>query len=168
MENKTMAKTTKKDEQFTNVIVPAIITATSNKIDEDFKQETPTKTVYFNVTDKAKIKELEELGLTCYTPKDKDGKPYFICKATKDVKIYFKDGSTVEKMFTTITIDPQTMQKVASPNLFTDTEVVISVIKVKGGKGKNDFFRINAILLDDIEELKQVEQTNPFADLIGK
>lgn len=168
MENKTMAKTTKKDEQFTNVIVPAIITATSNKTDEDFKQETPTKTVYFNVTDKAKIKELEELGLTCYTPKDKDGKPYFICKATKAVKIYFKDGSTVEKMFTTITIDPQTMQKVASPNLFTDTEVFISVIKVKGGKGKNDFFRINAILLDDIEELKQVEQTNPFADLIGK
>ena len=168
MENKTMAKTTKKDEQFTNVIVPAIITATSNKTDEDFKQETPTKTVYFNVTDKAKIKELEELGLTCYTPKDKDGKPYFICKATKVVKIYFKDGSTIEKMFTTITIDPQTMQKVASPNLFTDTEVVISVIKVKGGKGKNDFFRINAILLDDIEELKEVEQTNPFADLIGK
>lgn len=168
MENKTMVKTTKKDEQFTNVIVPAIITATSNKTDEDFKQETPTKTVYFNVTDKAKIKELEELGLTCYTPKDKDGKPYFICKATKAVKIYFKDGSTVEKMFTTITIDPQTMQKVASPNLFTDTEVVLSVIKVKGGKGKNDFYRINAILLDDIEELKQVEQNNPFADLIGK
>lgn len=163
-----MEKTTKKDEQFTNVIVPAIITATSNKTDEDFKQETPTKTVYFNVTDKAKIKELEELGLTCYTPKDKEGKPYFIVKATKAVKIYFKDGSTIEKMFTTITIDPQTMQKVASPNLFTDTEVFLYVIKVKGGKGKNDFFRINAILLDDIEELKEVKQTNPFADLIGK
>lgn len=163
-----MAKTTKKDEQFTNVIVPAIITATSNKTDEDFKQETPTKTVYFNVSDKDKVKELEALGMTEYTPKDKDGKPYFICKATKAVKIYFKDGSTIEKMFTTTTIDPQTMQEVASPNLFTDSEVVLSVIKVKGGKGKNDFFRINAILLDDIEELKQVEQTNPFADLIGK
>lgn len=163
-----MEKTTKKDEQFTNVIVPAIITATSNKIDEDFKQETPTKTMYFTVSDKDKIRELEELGMTCYTPKDKDGKPYFICKAVKSVKIYFKDCGTIEKLFTISTVDPQTMQKVASPNLFTDTEVVLSVIKVKGGKGKNDFFRINAILLDDIEELKQVEQTNPFADLIGK
>ena len=163
-----MAKTTKKDEQFTNVIVPAIITATSNKTDEDFKQETPTKTMYFTVSDKAKIRELEELGMTCYTSKDKDGKPYFICKAVKSVKIYFKDGGTIEKLFTISTVDPQTMQKVASPNLFTDTEVVLSVIKVKGGKGKNDFFRINAILLDDIEELKEVEQTNPFSDLIGK
>lgn len=163
-----MTKTTKKDNQFTNVIAPAIITATSNKQDEDFKQETPTKTVYFNVTDKSKVKELQELGMTEYTPKDKDGKPYFVAKATKAVKIYFKDGSVIEKPFTITTIDPQTMQKVASPNLFTDNEVVLSVIKVKGGKGKNDFFRINAILLDDIEELKQVEQTNPFADLIGK
>lgn len=163
-----MEKTTKKDEQFTNVIVPAIITATSNKTDEDFKQETPTKTIYFTVSDKAKIRELEELGMTCYTPKDKDGKPYFICKAVKSVKIYFKDGATIEKLFTISTVDPQTMQKVASPNLFTDSEVVLSVIKVKGGKGKNDFFRINAILLDDIEELKQVEQSNPFAELIGK
>lgn len=163
-----MEKTTKKDERFTNVIVPAIITATSNKTDEDFKQETPTKTMYFTVSDKDKIRELEELGMTCYTPKDKDGKPYFICKAVKFVKIYFKDGGIIEKLFTISTVDPQTMQKVASPNLFTDTEVVLSVIKVKGGKGKNDFFRINAILLDDIEELKQVEQTNPFADLIGK
>lgn len=163
-----MAKTTKKDEQFKNVIVPAIITATSNKQDEDFKQETPTKTVYFHVTDKDKIKELEELGMTCYTPKDKEGQPYFVCKAVKAVKIYFKDGSVIEKPFTTITIDPQSMKKVASPNLFTDSDVFLSIIKVKGGKGKNDFFRINAILLEDIEELKQVEQNNPFADLIGK
>lgn len=163
-----MAKNTKKDEQFTNVIVPAIITATSNKTDQDFKQETPTKTVYFNVPDKAKAKALEELGMTEYTPKDKEGKPYFVCKAVKAVKIYFKDGSTIEKLFTTSTVDPQTMKEVVSPNLFTESEVVLSVIKVKGGKGKNDFFRINAILLDDIEELKQVEQTNPFSDLIGK
>ena len=38
---------TKTNEQFTTVITPAYITATSNKVSKDFVQETPTKTVYF-------------------------------------------------------------------------------------------------------------------------
>lgn len=156
------------NNDFHTVVVPAIITATSNKVSEDFKQEVNTKTVYFHVTDPAKAEQLEKIGMTQYTPdteKDPDAKPYFIAKATKAVKLYTTRDKFVEKSFTVEEINEETGLPQSTPNLYTEEIVHLAIIKVKGGKGKNDFFRLNAILLPAVEMLKEVEAVNPFADL---
>ena len=139
-----MAKTQKQQENtFTTIITKAIITATSNKVSDDFKQDIPTKTIYFTVPDEKKIKQLQELGMVLYTPEEEGSPKYFICKATKFVKIY----------------------KNRDDNLKTDKPIYLSIVKVKAPKGKNDFFRVNAILTDDTSKLIEVNQENPFKDL---
>lgn len=160
-----------KENDFQTVVVPAIITATSNKVSEEFKQETATKTVYFHVTDTAKAEQLEKMGMTQYTPdteEDPEAKPYFIAKATKVVKLYTDRTTFVEKSFAVDTFDENTGMPVTNPNLYTDEIVHLAVIKVKGGKGKNDFYRVNAILLPNLDMLKEVEAVNPFAELFGE
>ena len=160
-----MANTQKQQENtFTTIITKAIITATSNKISEDFKQDNPTKTIYFTVQDEKKIKQLQELGMTMYTP-EKEGSPnYFICKATKFVKIYTNRDDYFEKDFGVTTIKEDGTE-IKNPNLKTDEPIYLSIIIVKAPKGKNDFFRVNAILTDDTSKLIEVNQENPFKDL---
>lgn len=158
---------------FQTVAVPAIITATSNKVSSEFKQETPTKTIYFHVEDPKKAEQLEKLGMTQYTPDtetDPDAKPYFIAKATKTVKLYTHEDRSnfVEKPFSVDIFDEDTGLPIPNPNVYTDEIVHLAVIKVKGGKGKNDFYRVNAILLPTIDTLKEVEAVNPFAELFGE
>ena len=160
-----MAKTQKQQENtFITVIAKAIITSTSNKISNDFNQDIPTKTIYFTVQDEKKIKQLQELGLTLYTPEEKEAPNYFICKATKFVKIYTNRDDYFEKDFgvTTIKEDGTEMK---NPNLKTDEPIYLSIVKVKGTRGKNDFYRVNAILTDDSSKLIEVNQENPFKDL---
>ena len=62
-----MATNKQKENNFQTVIVPAIITATSNKVSNEFKQETPTKTIYFHVEDPKKAEQLEKFSMTQYT-----------------------------------------------------------------------------------------------------
>ena len=168
-----MATNKQTANNFQSVIVPAIITATSNKVSDEFKQETPTKTIYFHVPDPKKAEQLEKIGMTQYTPDtetDPEAKPYFIAKATKNVKLYtHEDRSTfVEKPFTVDIFDEDTGLPLPNPNVYTDEIVHLAVIKVKGGKGKNDFYRLNAILLSTLDSLKEVEAVNPFAELFGE
>ena len=159
-----MAKTQKQQENtFTTIIAKAIITATSNKVSEDFKQDIPTKTIYFTVQDEEKIKQLQDLGMTMYTPEEEAAPNYFICKATKFVKMYTNREYYFEKDFGVTTIKDGTEMKI--PNLKTDEPIYLSIVKVKAAKGKNDFFRVNAILTDDITKLIEVTQENPFKDL---
>ena len=148
-----MAKTQKQQENtFITIIAKAIITATSNKVSDDFKQENPTKTIYFTVQDEQKIKQLKELGMTMYTPEEEGAPNYFICKATKFVKIYTNRDDYFEKDFgvTTIKEDGTEMK---NPNLKTDEPIYLSIVKVKAPKGKNDFFRLNAILKNNKKKL---------------
>ena len=49
---------TKEQKQFTSINLVGRISATSNKVSEDFKQETPTKTVYIVPKDKKEIEKL--------------------------------------------------------------------------------------------------------------
>ena len=166
-----MATNKQTANNFQTVIVPAIITATSNKVSSDFKQETPTKTIYFHVADPKKVELLEKFGMTQYTPDtetDPEAKPYFIAKATKFVKLYTDRTTFVEKPFTVDLFDEDTGLPIANPNVYTDEIVHLAIIKVKGGKGKNDFYRVNAILLPNLEVLKEVEAVNPFAELFGE
>ena len=156
---------------FHTVTVPAIITATSNKVSDEFKQETPTKTIYFYVADPKKAEQLEKFGMTQYTPDtetDPEAKPYFIAKATKKVKLYTDRTTFVEKPFSIDLFDEDTGLPIANPNVYTDEIVHVAVIKVKGAKGKNDFYRVNAILLPTLDSLKEVEAVNPFAELFGE
>ena len=158
---------------FQTVIVPAIITATSNKVSSEFKQETPTKTIYFHVPDPKKAEQLEKVGMTQYTPDtetDPDAKPYFIAKSTKIVKLYTNEDHSkfVEKPFTVDLFDEETGLPIPNQNVYTDEIVHLAVIKVKGAKGKNDFYRVNAILLPTLDSLKEVEAVNPFAELFGE
>ena len=156
---------------FQSVVVPAIITATSNKVSDEFKQETPTKTIYFHVPDTKKAEQLEKFGMTQYTPDtetDPDAKPYFIAKATKTVRLFTDRTTYVEKLFSVDLFDEDTGLPITNPNVYTDEIVHLAIIKVKGGKGKNDFYRVNAILLPTLDTLKEVEAVNPFAELFGE
>ena len=166
-----MATNKQTANDFHTVIVPAIITATSNKVSSEFKQETPTKTIYFHVPDSKKAEQLEKFGMTQYTPEtDPDAKPYFIVKATKIVKLYtHEDRQTiVERPFTVDLFDEETGLPIQNTNVYTDEIVQLAIIKVKSGKGKNDFYRVNAILLATLDNLKEVEAVNPFAELFGE
>lgn len=155
-----MAKSDQKEQNnFITLIVPAIITATSNKVSDDFKQKNgSTKTIYFHSTDDKVTKQLEQAGMTLYTPEpDENGEatPYFVAKATRIVKVFTDKENFIERDFTTET-----------PNMYTDEIVHLAVMKVKAQKkGQNDFFRINSILVSDLEQLKEVEAVNPFAVL---
>ena len=166
-----MATNKKSTDNFQTVTVPAIITATSNKVSDEFKQETPTKTIYFHVADPEKVVSLEKFGMTQYTPDtetDPEAKPYFIAKATKTVKLFTDRKTYVEKPFSVDIFDEDTGLPISNPNVYTDEIVHLAIIKVKGGKGKNDFYRVNAILLPTLDTLKEVEAVNPFAELFGE
>ena len=139
-----MATNKQTANNFQTVTVPAIITATSNKVSDEFKQETQTKTIYFNVEDPEKAEELKNFGMTQYRPNteiDLDAKPYFIAKATKIVKLYTHEDRSnfVEKPFSVDLFDEETGLPIPNPNVYTEEIVHLAIIKVKGGKGKNDF-----------------------------
>ena len=160
-----MTTNKKTANKFHTVTVPAIITATSNKVSDEFKQETPTKTIYFHVEDPKKAEQLEKLGMTQYTPDtetDPEAKPYFIAKATKTVRLFTDRTTHVEKLFSVDLFDEDTGLPIPNPNVYTDEIVHLAIIKVKGGKGKNDFYRVNAILLPTLDTLKEVEAVNPL------
>ena len=166
-----MATNKQTANNFQTVVVPAIITATSNKVSDEFKQETPTKTIYFHVEDPKKAEQLEKFGMTQYTPDtetDPEAKPYFIAKATKTVRLFTDRTTHVEKLFSVDLFDEDTGLPIPNPNVYTDEIVHLAVIKVKAPKGKNDFYRVNAILLPSLDSLKEVEAVNPFAELFGE
>lgn len=152
---------TKEQKQFSSINLIGKISATSNKVSEDFKQETPTKTIYIVPKDKKEIDKLEKFGLPLYTPKEKGSESYTIVKSAKTVKHYksVKDESP-QKMI--MTVEDENGQTV--PNLFTEENIILNITKVKAQKGKNDFYRLTAILAP-VGTILEVEATNPFGDL---
>lgn len=152
---------TKEQKQFTSINLVGRISATSNKVSEDFKQETPTKTVYIVPKDKKEIEKLEKFGLPLYTPKEKGSESYTIVKSAKTVKHYksVKDETPQKMIMTVEDEDGQTV-----PNLYTEENVILNITKVKAQKGKNDFYRLTAILAP-VGTILEVEATNPFGDL---
>lgn len=151
----------KEQKQFTSINLIGKISATSNKVSEDFKQETPTKTIYIVPKDKKEIKKLEKFGLTLYTPKEEGVESFTIVKSAKSVKHYksVKD-ETPQKMI--MTVEDENGQKI--PNFYTEENVIFSITKVKAQKGKNDFYRLTAILAP-VGTILEVKDTNPFGDL---
>jgi len=166
-----MAKTVKHNN-FDTVITTATITATSNKSDGKYKQEKPTKTVYLVPKDEKEAKKLVDFGLTQYTPdadKDPDAKPYFIVKATETVKAYTSEEDFEELHFGVNheEVDEETgeVKTKKTPNYKTDKPVGVAIVFVEGKDKGNDFYRLNALLLDTPETLEEVQPVNPFASL---
>lgn len=166
-----MAKTVKHNNFYT-VIASATITATSNKLDGKYKQEKPTKTVYLVPADEKEAKKLIDFGLTQYTPdneKDPEAKPYFIVKATETVKAYTSEEDFEEVHFGVNheEVDTETgeVKTKKAPNYKTDKPVGVAIVFVEGKDKGNDFYRLNALLLDTPETLEEVKPVNPFASL---
>lgn len=166
-----MAKTVKHNN-FDTVIVSATITATSNKSDGKYKQEKPTKTVYLVPADEKEAKKLIDFGLTQYTPdneKDPEAKPYFIVKSTETVKAYTSEEDFEEVHFGVNheEVDEETgeVKTKKTPNYKTDKPVGVAIVFVEGGNNGNDFYRLNALLLDTPETLEEVKPVNPFVSL---
>nr|DAX64968.1 MAG TPA: hypothetical protein [Caudoviricetes sp.] len=151
---------TKEQKQFTSINLVGKISATSNKVSEDFKQETPTKTIYIVPKDKKEIEKLKKFGLPIYTPSEKGAESYTIVKAVKHVKHYnsVKDEAPQRII---MTVEDENGQSI--PNLYTVENVILNITHVKAQKGKNDFYRLTAILAP-VGTIIEVEQKNPFED----
>lgn len=152
---------TKEQKQFTSINLIGKISATSNKVSEDFKQETPTKTIYIVPKDKKEIEKLEKFGLPLYTPKEKDSESYTIVKSAKTVK-HYKSTKDEAQQKMIMTVEDEHGQTV--PNIYTEENIILNITKVKAQKGKNDFYRLTAILAP-VGTILEVEATNPFSDL---
>ena len=152
---------TKEQKQFTSINLIGKISATSNKVSEDFKQETPTKTIYIVPKDKKEIEKLEKFGLPLYTPKEKGSESYTIVKSAKTVKHYksVKDEAPKKMIMSVVDENGQSI-----PNLYTEENIILNITKVKAQKGKNDFYRLTAILAP-VDTILEVESTNPFSGL---
>ena len=135
-----------------NVVIKGRITATSNKVDTKFKQENPTKTAYATVADEAEKKKLIDFGLTEYTSKA-DGLSFFIIKLPQNVAIYVEGVEGSEPM----------SGGVETPNFSTVGGKNLSLNIIKGQHMNNDFFRLQAIKIDQSSDIVEVEQGNPFA-----
>ena len=133
-----------------------VITTTSNKIGE-FKQETNTKTAYLT-TDEKTAKELEKFGLTQYTSKD-NNEDFFILKFVDKLRVYFKDGTNhIRKDLSNVEFEGE-----ETVNFKTDDDVKISINVVKGENKGNEFYRLQAILIDTMDDITLIESENPFA-----
>ena len=170
-----MAKKQVKHENFDTVVVQATITATSNKSDGKYKQKKPTKTIYLLPATEEDSKKLSDFGLQLYTPdteKDPEAKPYFIVKATENVKIFTSETEFEEVNFGVSyeEVNPEdgeiTTKK--TPNYKTETPVHVAIMFVEGGDNGNDFYRLNALIINDTATLEEVQPVNPFDGLYIK
>lgn len=143
MENKT----------FKNIV----ISTTSNKVDGKFKQEIATKTAYLHA-DEETAKELEEFGLQKYTSKD-NNEDFFILKIANKLRVYFKGqkDSQVRQDMSNVSFEGQ-----ETLNFKTSDDTTISINVVKGENMGNVFFRLQAILVETMDDITHIEPENPF------
>lgn len=136
-----------------NITTLVNITATSNKKSDNY--DTQRKTVYFIPKNETERKKLINFGLTEYTPKDANEKPFFIVKMTELIK-FWRNGSVLTTQDTSIN----------DINFKFVDGLYARVNIIKSSNLGNDFYRINAIELtknqlpDDL--IEYVTETNPF------
>lgn len=133
-----------------NIVVNVLHMSTSKKVSDEFKGEVATKTAYLTVDEKTS-KKLEEFGLQKYTSKE-DKKDFFIVKLSQKVAVY-EDvrPNDPDKIDGTVS---------ESPNFECDN---VTVNIIKGEHKKNTFYRIQAIKVKSIDDIKDIVQQNPFA-----
>src|SRR5699024_12029186 len=99
-----------------NLIITGQITATSNKVNEDYKTDNPTKTAYVTVANEKIRQAMTNFGLTEYTSKQDDS-TFFIIKLPQQLTLV--KGNQMRKM----------SGDVESPNIKTkdDTEFKMNI-----------------------------------------
>lgn len=133
-----------------------VISTTSNKVDGKFKQEVPTKTAYLT-TDEKTASELEKFGLQKYTSKE-GNEDFFILKLVDKLRVYFRDGSNhIRQDLSNVSFEGQD-----TLNFQTTDNVTVSINVVKGENMGNEFYRLQAILVDSMDDITQIEPENPF------
>lgn len=129
-----------------------IITGTSNKLSEEFKNDNPRKTAFIKV-DKSTENKLLENGLRMYT--SKEGDDFFIIKLSEKVNAWVSGNPNPFEIATHVGTD----------NFSTEEPIYIACIK---GKNKgNNYVRIYALGLATMDDIILVEQENPFGDIEG-
>lgn len=131
------------------------ITATSNKVNEKFKTDNPTKTAYITVGNPKDVEKMKAFGLTQYSSTDaKTGaiEEFFIVKLSREVKVYDSFNKTAKPTILSGLTD--------TPN-FKTREVAMNLLK--GENVGNDFYRINALSITDATDIETIEAENPFA-----
>lgn len=140
------------NNQIQQITTVGYITATSNKVSKDFKQENPTKTIYIEASDPAEEEKLVNFGLTKYTSKE-DGKSFFIIKApVKGIDVWIK-GEKHQSL----------SSSVEEPNFKTVDGLPIGLAITKGQNKGNDFYRLSAVNLGRMDDIELIEAQNPFA-----
>ena len=132
-----------------NLIIKGQITATSNKVNEDYKTDNPTKTAYLTVTDDNIRKAMVNFGLTEYTSKQ-DESNFFIIKLPQQLTLV--KGNHMRKM----------LGDVESPNIKTKDDTDFKMNIIKGRSKGNDFFRLQAIEVNEYSDVEQILMENPF------
>lgn len=141
----------------TNMVVKGKITATSKKQDGDFKQQIPTKTAYIS-TSEVEAKKLIDFGLTQYT--SQNGENYFIIKFPAEVMVYLPNGiGTKRPELSQITLDGVETNNFKTPE---DKELAFNILK--GNHMNNDFYRLQAIRIEEESDIEEIKPENPFGD----
>lgn len=134
-----------------NLIIKGQLTATSNKVNEDYKTDNPTKTGYVIVEDENISNEMKGFGLREYTSQEDDSK-FFIIKLPQQLTLV--KGNNMKKL----------SGDVESPNLKTKDGQEFKMNVIKGRNKGNDFFRLQAIEVNDYSDVEQIQMENPFGD----
>lgn len=143
-----------------NLVVFGQITATSKKADGKFKQEVPTKTAYVK-TDEKNAKLLEDFGLQKYTSKE-NKEDYFIIKFPQNLVVYLPNGiGTKRPDLSQVEIIEDGMT-VETNNFKTVDDVLLPMNIVQGHHNGNDFFRLQAIQLNQESDIEEIKPENPF------
>lgn len=131
------------------LIIAGQITATSNKQDDKFKQEVPTKTVYI-AFDEENGKKLEDFGIHTYTSQNKER--FAIVKAPASGISIWNNGKNLGKMDCSI----------EAKNFKTVDGLPVGLAFVKGDKLGNEFYRITDINVGQETDIEYLEKENPF------
>ena len=131
--------------------------STTNKQNptKKFKSKVNTKTAY--ITFEPEYRDLiEEKGLTVYTSKE-DKTDFIVVKCAKKINVYNKKDEIVLVINTDIDNDH------VVDNFLAKNQVMLNIILVKNEEG-NDFARLKAILVDELEEIEFAKESNPFSE----
>ena len=140
-----------------NTIIKGVITATSKKNDGEFSQQTPTKTAYVS-TDQENAQKLQDFGATKYT--SKEGDDYFIIKFPANVMVYKPNGFGEKRP----ELSQVTHEGVETNNFKTPDDKMLGLNIIKGNHKNNDFFRVQAIRIEDESDIEEIKPENPFGD----
>ena|SRR5699024_1140222 len=147
-----------------NLVIKGIITATSKKNnDEDYKQEVPTKTAYIK-TDQENAKKLEDFGVTKYTSQE-EKEDYFIIKFPATVMTYLPNGvGSKRPKLSQIHVKNDLGEYEETNNFKTPDDKPLPLNIIKGNHKNNDFFRLQAIRIEQESDIEEILPENPFGD----